>query len=115
MYSNKQLKGLLQTKKKKANALKKQSKGGGCCGGNVKLGIERYNISKKPTTQKIFKGVYNAKNKSKSLKPLYVRGGELRNNSFVNHSFINHSHIVNAQNKYIQSWQRRNNLMATQQ
>jgi hypothetical protein len=162
MYSNKQLKALLQSKKKRASALKNRAmKGGGNKGalkaynddliqlgyeiqnakdenkhrlvvnlqnkknklqkkisrikrgGNVqsKYGRKRNKVMVGNNTQKIFPGVYNANKPLQSHTPVNLRGGQY--SLPVGDIISNEQHrgIVNAQNKLVSAWRRRNNYV----
>lgn len=165
MYSNKELKLLLQAKKKRASALNKRAmkggnvevlkqyekdmkqldyeiqdardenrdndyinlhneksrlktnianvkrkmKGGSCCGGNV--GRKRNNVMVKDNTQKIFNGVYNVKNNTRTNMnptPINLRGGSYSLPVGDIISNAQHNGIIEAQNKYANAWRRRN-------
>ena len=130
MYSNKELKLLLQSKKKRATALKNQSNkrvstnkkmdkqiitenikntkvlNGGCCGGMV--GRKRNRVMVKDNTQKIFSGVYDARNTKNSHTPINLRGGSYSLPVGDIISNAQHNGIIEAQNKYANAWRRRN-------
>ena len=106
MYSNKELKLLLQAKKKRASALNKRAMKGG---GNV--GRKRNNVMVKDNTQKIFNGVYDVKNNTRpnmNPTPLNLRGGSYSLPVGDIISNAQHNGIMDAQNKYADAWRRRN-------
>ena len=109
MYSNKQLKALLQSKKKRATALKKRAMKGGNT--QRKYGRKRNKVMVSNTTQKIFPGVYNANKPLQSHTPINLRGGQY--SLPVGDIISNEQHrgIINAQNKLVSAWRRRNNYV----
>lgn len=131
MYSNKELKLLLQSKKKRATAIKNQSNkrvstnnkmdkqiitenikntkamnGGSCCGGMV--GRKRNRVMVGNNTQKIFNGVYDARNNNMTPTPINLRGGSYSLPVGDIISNAQHNGIIEAQKKYANAWRRRN-------
>jgi len=95
----------LRTKIARLNR-KNNMSGGSCCGGMV--GRKRNSVMVGNNTQKIFSGVYDARNPKNSHTPINLRGGaySLPVGDII--SDEQHRGIVEAQQKYANAWRRRN-------
>jgi len=82
------------------------SNGGSCCGGMV--GRKRNRVMVGNNTQKIFSGVYDARNPLNSHTSINLRGGaySLPVGDIIRDE--QHRGIVEAQKKYVNAWRRRN-------